>query len=130
MLTGTAPIQYIATSDDDVAQLRAEIFRGQLDDSVLCEVMQWSSRTLERAIATGLPYYKIGKRRLFDIEAVKFWVLSRQEVKNAPARKRGRPHLTAVEERHQSRHRISEKITTSPRGQLRWDQSAATRRNS
>ena len=57
MLTGTAPIQYIATSDDDVAQLRAEIFRGQLDDSVLCEVMQWSSRTLERAIATGLPHY-------------------------------------------------------------------------
>jgi hypothetical protein len=91
VLTTTAPIQYIATSDNDIAQLRAEIFRGQLDDSVLCEVMEWSDRTLARAIANGLPHYKIGKRRLFDIEAVRFWVISRQEAKNAPPRLRGRP---------------------------------------
>jgi hypothetical protein len=90
VLTDEAPIQFLATNDDDIAQLRAEIFRGQLDASVLCEVMQWSSRTLERAIAAGLPHYKIGKRRLFDVEGVKFWVISRQEVRNAPARGRGR----------------------------------------
>lgn len=66
MLTTAAPNQYIATSDDVIAQLRAEIFRGQLDDSVLCEAMGWSSRTLARAIADGLPHYKIGRRRLFD----------------------------------------------------------------
>ena len=93
MLTTSAPIQFIATTDDDIAQLRAEIFRGQLDDSVLCEAMKWSSRTLERNIAAGLPFYKIGRRRLFDIEGVRFWVLSRQEAKNAPARRRGRPRV-------------------------------------
>jgi hypothetical protein len=91
MLTYPAPIQYIATSDDDIAQLRAEIFRGQLDDSVLCEIMEWSDRTLARAITNGLPFYKIGRRRLFDINAVRHWVTSRQEAKNSPARKRGRP---------------------------------------
>jgi hypothetical protein len=91
VLTTTAPIQYIATSDNDIAQLRAEIFRGQLDDSVLCEVMEWSDRTLSRAIADGLPYYKIGRRRLFDIVAVRHWVTSRQQTKNSPPRKRGRP---------------------------------------
>jgi excisionase family DNA binding protein len=109
VLTTEAPIQYIATTDDVIAQLRAEIFRGQLDDSVLCEVMKWSTRTLERAIANGLPHYKIGRRRLFDIEAVKYWVVSRQETKNAPARKRGRPRLTPLEERPEARSRISHK---------------------
>jgi hypothetical protein len=79
VLTTPAPIQYIATTDDDIAQLRAEIFRGQLDDSVLC----------------GLPYYKIGRRRLFDIVAVRHWVTTRQEVKNAEPRRRGRPRRTA-----------------------------------
>jgi hypothetical protein len=91
VLSTTAPIQYIATTDDGIAQLRAEIFRGQLDNSVLRQAMGWSSRTLERAIADGLPHYKIGRRRLFDIEAVKFWVLSRQKHKNAAPRGRGRP---------------------------------------
>ena len=95
MLTTPAPIQYIATTDDDIAQLRAEIFRGQLDDSVLCEVMGWSDRTLSRAIADGLPYYKIGRRRLFDIVAVRHWVTTRQEAKNAEPRRRGRPRRTA-----------------------------------
>jgi hypothetical protein len=109
VFTTPAPIQYIATSDDDIARLRSEIFRGQLDDSVLCEVMRWSIRTLQRQIANGLPHYKLGSRRLFDIEAVKYWVVSRQEVKNAPARKRGRPRLTAVAERPQLRRRISQK---------------------
>ena len=48
VLTTPSPIQYIATTDDDIEQLRAEIFRGQLDDSVLCEVMGWSDRTRAR----------------------------------------------------------------------------------
>jgi hypothetical protein len=91
VLTTPAPIQYIATTDDDIGQIRAEIFRGQLDDSVLCEVMGWSDRTLARAIADGLPYYKIGRRRLFDVVAIRHWVTTRQEAKNSPARKRGRP---------------------------------------
>jgi excisionase family DNA binding protein len=93
VLTQPAPIQYIATTDDDIEQIRAEIFRGQLDDSVLCEVVGWSDRTLARAIANGLPYYKVGRRRKFDIEAVRHWVLSHQECKNSPARKRGRPRV-------------------------------------
>jgi len=30
VLTTPAPIQYLLTTDADIAQLRAEIFRGQL----------------------------------------------------------------------------------------------------
>jgi hypothetical protein len=108
VFTTVPPIQYIATNDDDIARLRAEIFRGQLDDSVLCEVMGWSTRTLQRQIANGLPHYKLGSRRLFDIDAVRYWIVSRQEIKNAPARKRGRPRLTAGADHPQRRRHISQ----------------------
>jgi hypothetical protein len=91
VLTTAAPNQYIASTDDVIAEIRAEIFRGQLDDSVLCEAMGWSIRTLGRNIAAGLPHYRIGRRRLFDIVAVRHWVGSRQEAKNSPPRGRGRP---------------------------------------
>jgi hypothetical protein len=90
VLTNSAPEQFIATTDDVIEQLRSEIFRGQLDDGVLCEVMGWSDDALKNAIAQGLPFYRIGRRRLFDVVAVRFWVISRQEVQNGAARKRNR----------------------------------------
>ena len=46
-------------------------------------------RTLDNRINEGLPYLKVGKRRLFRIDAVRAWLLS-HEIDRTP-RRPGRP---------------------------------------
>jgi hypothetical protein len=91
----TLPDQYAFAPDADIARLRAELFRGQLDDSMILTLLDISSATLSRYIAQGLPYCRLGRRRLFDIEATREWILSHQ-IKNAPARRRGRPRKRPI----------------------------------
>jgi hypothetical protein len=74
----------------DIARVRGELFRNQLDDAAVKAALDISRATLERYVQSGLPHYKLGRRRLFDIEAVRGWIVSHQQV-NAPARPRGRP---------------------------------------
>jgi hypothetical protein len=87
--------QYAWGGDADIARIKAELFRGQLDDSLILAAFDISRATLERYVAAGLPCYRIGRRRLFDVEAIRHWMLSHQ-VKNSPPRPRGRPRKHAV----------------------------------
>jgi hypothetical protein len=84
------PEQYTFAPDPDIARIRSELFRGILDDTVVKACLEISGATLGRYISQGLPFYKIGRRRLFDIAAVRHWLLSHQQ-KSAPARRAGRP---------------------------------------
>jgi hypothetical protein len=84
------PEQYTVAPNSEIARIKAELFRGQLDDTMMIAGLEISRATLERYIGQGLPFYKIGRRRLFDIEAVRHWIASHQQ-RNAPARGRGRP---------------------------------------
>jgi excisionase family DNA binding protein len=76
-------------SETAIAALKAELFSRQLDNGGIKAVLGISDPTLERYIGNGLPNYKVGRRRLFDIDAVRSWMLSHQQ--NAPARRPGRP---------------------------------------
>jgi hypothetical protein len=88
--------QYSCVPDEDVARLRYELFREQVDDSMLLALLDVSSATLTRYIGQGLPFYKLGRRRLFDLPTVREWILSHQlTAKNAPARRPGRPRKSA-----------------------------------
>jgi len=75
---------------DVVERVRAELFMGQVNEAMLMAALKISKATLERYKANGLPHYRVGRRPLFDIEAVRGWITSHQQ-KNAPARPRGRP---------------------------------------
>jgi hypothetical protein len=85
--------QYVFGGDADIARIKGELFRGQLDDSMIQAALDISTPTLNRYVSNGMPCYRIGRRRLFDIEAVRYWMLSHQQ--NAPARSRGRPRKLA-----------------------------------
>jgi hypothetical protein len=83
------PEQYTFAPDAEIERIKAELFRGQLDDTMMKACLEISGATLERYISQGLPFYKIGRRRLFDIESSRHWILGHQ--KNGPSRRPGRP---------------------------------------
>jgi excisionase family DNA binding protein len=74
----------------DIARVRGELFRNQLDDVAIKAALGISRATLARYVQSGLPHYKLGRRRLFDTEAVRSWIASHQ-IKNGRPRRPGRP---------------------------------------
>jgi hypothetical protein len=76
-------------SDDFVARLRSEVFANQIDDKAVKAVFNISDATLERRVRSGMPHYRVGRLRLFDVNEIREWVLSHRV--SAPARHRGRP---------------------------------------
>ena len=69
-----------------------QIFAEFLDDQQMREAYPGGSicrRTLDQRVAEGLPYVKLGGRRLFRIESVREWLLS-HETDRSP-RRPGRP---------------------------------------
>jgi hypothetical protein len=75
----------------DIPALRAELYRDQLTDAAMMAVLDISSWTLDRYVRAGMPHFKVGRRRLFDLQTVRGWLLSHQHQVNAPARRPGRP---------------------------------------
>jgi transposase len=47
----------------DIARVRGELFRNQLDDVAIKAALDISRATLERYVQSGLPHYKLGRRR-------------------------------------------------------------------
>jgi len=82
--------QFIAVDDPELAALRQQLLNGLADDSALETMLQVGPGAINRYVAQGLPYIKLGRKRLFDIAAVNVWLRSRPQ-QNAPARGRGRP---------------------------------------
>jgi hypothetical protein len=81
--------QITAVDDAELAALRQQLLNGLADDSAL-ETMLVGKQAIDRYIGDGLPFIKLGRKRLFDISAVNVWLRSRPH-QNAPARGRGRP---------------------------------------
>ena len=70
---------------------------GLLDDDELRAVLGKSGkpispRTLERYISDGMPFTRLGARRLFDLEEIRAWVLgrTRRYIPRSPGRPRKR----------------------------------------
>jgi hypothetical protein len=79
---------------DDVTRARNAIFADVIDDKTARAALNISEPTLDRYIKDGLPHFKIGRRRLYELAALRVWVLSHQ--KCAPARPQGRPRKTSA----------------------------------
>lgn len=78
----------------EVASIRNAIFADVIDDDAACAVLGIGSATLGRYIADGMPYFKLGRRRLYDVAELREWVLSHRQ--NAPARRPGRPRKASA----------------------------------
>jgi excisionase family DNA binding protein len=89
--------QYTAVDEAELAEMRAQLLNGMADDSTLSTMLGVGSQAINRYINNeGLPYIKLGRRRLFDIAAVNVWLRNRP-LQNAPPRGRGRPRKHAAE---------------------------------
>jgi hypothetical protein len=82
--------QFTAVDDAELAALRQQLLNGLADDSALETMLGVGKQAIDRYIGDGLPFIKLGRKRLFDISAVNVWLRSRPH-QNAPARGRGRP---------------------------------------
>jgi hypothetical protein len=87
--------QYTAVDDAELAALRQQLLNGLADDSALETMLGVGKQAVDRYVNEGMPYIKLGRRRLFDIPAVNVWLRSRPQ-HNAPPRGRGRPRRSAV----------------------------------
>jgi hypothetical protein len=88
--------QFTAVDDAELQALRQQLLNGLADDSALVTMLGVGPQAINRYIANeGLPFIKLGRRRLYDIAAVNVWLRSRPQ-RNAPARGRGRPRKLAI----------------------------------
>jgi hypothetical protein len=82
--------QHYVITDAERAALRQQLLNGLVDDSVMEELLDVSKQTLDRYVAAGMPYLKLGRKRLYDVPVCNVWLRNRPQ-RNAPARGRGRP---------------------------------------
>jgi hypothetical protein len=82
--------QFTAVSDAELEAMRQQLLNGLADDSALETMLEVGPQAVNRYVNQGMPFIKIGRKRLFDIAAVNVWLRSRPQ-QNSPARGRGRP---------------------------------------
>ena len=82
--------QHYVITDVEREALRQQLLNGLVDDSVIEELLDVGKGGIDRYIGAGMPYLKLGRRRLYDVAAVNVWIRNRPLL-NAPARGRGRP---------------------------------------
>jgi hypothetical protein len=82
--------QFTACTDAELDAVRQQLFNGLADDSAMETMLGVGDQALDRYVHQGMPYIKLGRKRLFDIAAVNIWLRSRPQ-KNTPPRGRGRP---------------------------------------
>jgi hypothetical protein len=73
----------------DIDAMRAQLFAGTADKPQMCEILDVSERTLERYVAAGLPFCRLGNQRRFPIQQGRDWLLN--NVRSRAPRRRGRP---------------------------------------
>jgi len=86
---------FAACTEAELEAARQQLFNGLLDDSTLETLLKVGPQPINRNMKQGLPFIKLGRKRLFDIAAVNVWLRNRPQ-QNAPARRRGRPRREAA----------------------------------
>ena len=82
--------QHYVIVDAEREALRQQLLNGLVDNSVMMELLDISKPTLDRHVGAGMPFLKVGRKRLFDISVCNAWIRNRPQ-QNAPARRPGRP---------------------------------------
>jgi hypothetical protein len=82
--------QHFVITDAEREALRNQLLNGLIDDSVIEELLDVGKGAIDRYIDAGMPYLKLGRKRLYDVAAVNVWIRNRPQ-KNAPGRGPGRP---------------------------------------
>ena len=67
----------------------AAVIGGLLERRELAAALNRSERTIVRYERQGMPFIKLGSRRLYEPEKVRNWILGHEQVPLAP--RRGRP---------------------------------------
>jgi excisionase family DNA binding protein len=90
--TGRRPEAGRPVPNGRISSIREELLAGLVMKDELAEVLERSTRTVDRLVLQGLPFLQIGAQRRFDIEKVREWLRSRcaREQRSQP-QKRGRP---------------------------------------
>ncbi len=76
------------------AIIPSTILAGLIDEEECARQLKCSVRTAARYRAAGMPFIPLGKKVLFDLNAVREWVMSHQRRHGVP--KRGRPNKQAA----------------------------------
>jgi hypothetical protein len=87
--------QHFVIDNTEREALRQQLLNGLVDDSVIEELLEVGKGAIDRYIGAGMPYLKLGRKRLFDITAVNVWIRNRPQ-ENGPARGRGRPRKASA----------------------------------
>jgi len=78
--------------EQTAADARAVLFEGLVDQPTLMRVLDRTKRTIDRYEADGLPFVKFGSRRLYDLAAVREWIISKySDSRSREPRRPGRP---------------------------------------
>lgn len=76
----------------------ADLLAGFVPGDQLAGALGKSERTIDRLVnqPDGLPYVKVGRTRLFNIDSVRDWLIARETQRNPKdAPRRGRPRKAA-----------------------------------